>query len=169
MAKRIRHTRSTLLVVGEGDTEVAFLRHLRAIFCSDGKGVEVTIRNAYGKGPENVINTVTGHCRSVDYDHRMAFLDTDLVWTAGLKKEARAKKIEMIGSTPCIEGLLLQILGESVPSSSSVCKRKLQDLLGSDMTDRDHYGSRFSHEVLMAARLKIPALHALLNRFEGGK
>jgi len=169
MAKRIRHTRSTLLVVGEGDTEVAFLRHLRVIFCSDCKGVEVTIRNAYGKGPENVINTVIGHCRSIDYDHRMAFLDTDLLWTASLKKQARAEKIEMIGSTPCIEGLLLQILGESVPSSSSACKRKLQDLLGSDMTDRDHYGSRFSHEVLMAARLKIPELHALLNRFEGGK
>ena len=61
MAKRIRHTRSTLLVVGEGDTEVAFLRHLRVIFCSACKGVEVTIRNAYGKGPENVINTVIGH------------------------------------------------------------------------------------------------------------
>jgi len=48
--------RKTLLIVGEGDSEEAFLKHLRELYCSDGAGVAVTVRNAHGKGPEHVIN-----------------------------------------------------------------------------------------------------------------
>lgn len=169
MAKRIRRIRKTLLAVGEGKTEVAFLNHLRVIFCSDQKGVSVKILNAYGKGPENVVETLISHCRGVDYDHRLALLDTDILWTTELKKLARAQKIELIGSTPCIEGLLLQILSQPLHSTSLACKKKLQGLSGLAMTDRDHYAALFSCGVLMAARQRIPELNTLLNCFEGHK
>ena len=52
MARKRHPLRKTLLIVGEGDSEAAFLKHLRDLYCSGGAGVAVTVRNAHGKGPE---------------------------------------------------------------------------------------------------------------------
>ena len=40
----------TLLLVGEGATEEAFLRHVKSIYAPRGAGLKVTIKNAHGKG-----------------------------------------------------------------------------------------------------------------------
>lgn len=61
MAGKQHQIRKTLLVVGEGDSEKAFLRHLRGLYCSGGAGVAATVSNAHGGGPDNVIN----HTRQV--------------------------------------------------------------------------------------------------------
>lgn len=39
MTKNMRAQRSTLLAVGEGDCEQAFLQHLRTLYCADRLGV----------------------------------------------------------------------------------------------------------------------------------
>mgnify|MGYP001473509280 CR=1 FL=1 len=36
MARKQHQVRKTLLVVGEGDSEEAFLKHLRDLYCSGG-------------------------------------------------------------------------------------------------------------------------------------
>jgi len=87
-----------LLVVGEGDCEVAFLKHLRQIYCSGGRGVTVTINNAHGKGPENVVEHTRRQARPYSYDQVVAFLDTDIAWSDQLKKAARQDKIALVGS-----------------------------------------------------------------------
>ena len=56
MVSKQHQVRKTLLIVGEGDSEEAFLKHLRDLYCSGGAGLTVTVRNAHGKGPENVID-----------------------------------------------------------------------------------------------------------------
>lgn len=59
--KKQRPQRATLLAVGEGDSEVCFLKYLRSLYCANSAGVSVTVMNAHGKGPGNVINTAVGH------------------------------------------------------------------------------------------------------------
>lgn len=167
MARKQHHVRKTLLVVGEGDSEEAFLKHLRDLYCSGGAGVAVTVRNAHGKGPENVIDHTARQARIYSYDARVALLDTDIAWTDKLKKEARKAKIEMVGSTPCLEGLLLSILGKRPPVQSADCKKAIQQSLGIDLMERQGYAGHFPKAVLDSARTTIPDLDQLLLFFEG--
>lgn len=166
MVKKIRLQRRTLLIVGEGDCEVAFLQYLRSIYCCHSAGVNVTIRNAQGGGPDSVINHVVRQLRLGNYDHQIALLDTDIVWSPRLLKIARQNKIEMIGSTPCLEGLLLSILNKPLPTKSSVCKKNLQSFCKADMTEWRHYESHFPKEVFQKARQILTELDQLLIHFE---
>jgi len=45
-----RKTYRTLLLVGEGATEVAFLKHVKSLFVPRDAGLKVTIKDAHGKG-----------------------------------------------------------------------------------------------------------------------
>lgn len=153
-------------MVGEGDSEEAFLKHLRDLYCAGG-GVAVTVRNAHGKGPENVIDHAIRQARIYGYDARVALLDTDIHWTDRLKKTARKAAIEMVGSSPCLEGLLLSILGERPPEKSDACKKRIKQLHGLDLTERANYGALFSREVIESARPRLPDLDRLLRFYEG--
>ena len=167
VVRKSREVRPTLLVVGEGDCEIAFLKHLRQIYCSGGNGVEVTIRNAHGKGPENVLDHTCRQARIYSYDQVVSFLDTDIAWTDKLKKTARQAKVALVGSSPCLEGLLLTIFGQRPPEGSSNCKRMLRQQLNADMTDREHYERHFPKALLDESRQHIPELDRLLRFFEG--
>ena len=167
MVKKFRCQRRTLLVVGEGDCEVAFLKHLRNIYCADGGGVNVTIRNAQGGGPDSIVNQVIRYMRLIDYDWQVAFLDTDLVWSDKVKKNARKNKIVMVGSRPYLEGMLLNILKHPIPSSSDACKKNLQSFTKFDMTEWHHYEEYFSKVIIEGARFNEPELDTLLRYFEG--
>lgn len=167
MAKKQRHVRSTLLIVGEGDSEEAFLKHLRSLYCSSGEGVVATVRNAHGKGPENVIDFAKRQARIGEYRKLVALLDTDIPWTDALKKEARKARIVMIGSVPCFEGLLLSILGHRPAGQCAECKLSVKKMLGLDLTETQQYSGRFSKSVLEAARMNLPELDRLLRFFEG--
>jgi len=138
--RRVRQAQTTVLIVGEGDTDVAFIRHLSRLYNVRGCGVSVTIRNAHGYGPEQVLEYAIGQARVGDYDRRAALLDTDMPWTEVVKKRARSKRIEMLPSDPCLEGLLLRILNKPVPPQSDLCKRELQGL---DLKDPACYQKYF--------------------------
>ena len=60
-----RTVQTTVLIVGEGDTEKAFLDYLKSLYVTRGCGVSVTIRNAHGKGPINVVDTAIRQSRTV--------------------------------------------------------------------------------------------------------
>ena len=167
MARKQHRVRKTLLIVGEGDSEEAFLKHLRDLYCSGGAGVAVTVRNAHGKGPENVIDHAVRQAKIYSYDARAALLDTDIKWTDKLKKDARKAKINMIGSTPCFEGLLLSILGKRPADQCADCKKAIQQLIDIDLTERKTYAKHFPKAVLDAARLKVLELDLLLQAFQG--
>jgi hypothetical protein len=166
-SKQVRKQRKTLLAMGEGKTDAAFLAHLRRLYCTDGRGVNVTIRNANGKGPGNVIATAIGALRITSYDKKLCLLDTDLDWTTENKKDAKRKKIELIGSTPCLEGLLLLILQKIVPATSDECKRDLKILTSKSMYEPDDYLDLFTYEKLQIARSRIADLDRMLHLYEG--
>ncbi len=167
MARKQYQVRKTLLIIGEGDSEEAFLRHLRDLYCSGGTGVAVTVRNAHGKGPENVIDQAARQAKIYSYDARVALLDTDIPWTDKLKKHARKAKIDMVGSIPCFEGLLLSILGKRPDAQCADCKKSIQQLLGMDLTERQSYGKHFSKVVLDGARKTVKELDQLIAFYEG--
>ena len=165
---RDRLTRPTLLLVGEGSTEKPFLEHLRSLYCKDDAGVKVTIRNAHGKGPSNIIKKTARFAHGIGYDRRVALLDTDITWTDQNKRLARQQKIDLIGAIPCIEGLFLSILNKPVPESSQQCKNTLKKQLPSfNQLERKSYTSHLSKEVLEEARTRIPDLNKLLKYLEG--
>ena len=159
--------RKTLLAVGEGKSDAAFLKYLRAQFCAGGSGVSVTVRQANGKGPSNVISTAIGALRISSYDKKLCLLDTDIDWTNQNKIDAKRKKIELIGSTPCLEGLLLQILGRQSPSVSDDCKRQLKAITGKEMFEVEDYAVHFTYFHLQSVRTNIAELDKLLRLFEG--
>ncbi len=159
--------RKTLLAVGEGKADAAFLKYLRGLYCSGGNGVKVTVRDASGKGPSNVIGTAVGALRMSSYDKKLCLLDTDLVWTSENISDAKRKKIELVGSTPCLEGLLLQILGIAVPAASDDCKRQLKIITGKDMFEAEDYEANFPYVHLQNLRVQITELDKLLRLFEG--
>lgn len=127
----------------------------------------VTVRNAHGKGPENVINHTARQAKLYSYDTVVALLDTDIAWTDKLKKQARQSRIEMVGSTPCfLGGLLLAILGKRPPMQSVDCKKVLAQHLGVDLMERQSYCTYFSRAVLDKARQSIAELDRLLKFYE---
>lgn len=165
--KKQRQIRATLLAVGEGDTEEAFLKYLRSTYCSGNAGVSVTVMNAHGKGPGNVVGTAVGHLRMRAFDRALTLMDTDLEWMKKDREAARKNKIDLIGSTPCIEGLLLRLLGKPVPSQSVQCKKSMAQLTKVDLTDPGAYTNLIPKARLDVARLDIPELDQLLRLLEG--
>ena len=164
MPPRIRRVAShTVLLVGEGATELAFLKHIKSLYISRGCGVSATAKNAHGKGPDHVVDYAIRQCRNADYDRIAALLDTDLEMSEAVRRRARAKKIQIIGSTPCIEGLLLKILGEHVPATSEQCKARMGRTLPARLTYPDDYQANFPREFLDGRRGEVPELGRLLD------
>lgn len=93
---------------GEGETEGAFLKHLRSTY-GRNTGIKVRIDNGSGKTPEVVVKQAIKLSTSF-FDRRFVLIDTDVPWTDSVKKLAKSHKIELIGATPCIEGFLLSLL-----------------------------------------------------------
>lgn len=110
--KREPHRRQvarTVLVVGEGDAEVLFLQHLKALYVQRGSGVVVTIKNARGKGAANVVDFAARQSRNAAYDLVVALLDTDSDWNDRTRTAARKSRVHVAPCEPCLEALLLGI------------------------------------------------------------
>lgn len=163
----LRKAKTTVLIVGEGATEKAFLDHLKSHYVTRGCGVSVTTRNAHGKGPENVVDVAIRNSKGADYTIVAALMDTDLPWSPSLRKSARSKKICLVGASPCGDGLLLRILGDHVPAESAQCKEKLIERLGSKPVLPDVYRRDFTKALLDGQRGAIESLDKLLNLMAG--
>lgn len=64
----------TLLLVGEGETEQAFLQHVKALYVQRGSGLRVTVRCAHGKGAGHVVDYAIRQ-RIHQFDQVAALLD----------------------------------------------------------------------------------------------
>ena len=161
MARRHRPRRAqrTVLLVGEGDTDVAFLKHLKGLYNVRNCGVACTIRNAHGRGPEHVLDYTERQSRTADYDRKAAFLDTDIPWPQRMRKRAGQKYIELLPSEPCLEGFLLRILGQQVPALSNECKTLLRDM---NLKSHSCYEEHFPRELLDRRKVKIETLERLI-------
>lgn len=165
--KRARRQRKTLLVVGEGHTEVAFLSYLKTLYCRGANSVSVKVENAHGKGPENVLNTALRMQKRASYDGAVAVLDTDIPWTAALERKAKNNDVKLIGNNPSIEALFLALLGRKPPLGTAQCKEAVASLITVNLLDKNSYESWCTKEKLEKLRQLNKELNNLLEMYEG--
>lgn len=163
--RKIPSVRKTLLIVGEGHTEKAFLNYLKSIYCI--RAINVDVVNAQGKGPEHILNHALNCQAYSPRDLVGVLLDTDLNWPIEIVKRTKEKNFQLMGAIPCIDGFLLDILNETKPLESQKCKRKLTEILPGPSTDKNTYSSIFSQDILEQARKKNDVLNDLINLIQG--
>ncbi len=157
---------TTILLVGEGKTEVAFLSHLKSLYIQRNCGIKLTIKNARGKGPEYIVDFAVRQRHNAAYDRVAVLLDTDLAWSDAIKKKARKNRLTLLGSTPCIEGFLLDILAQHVPPKTPACKQRCTDVIAGSLLEPESFQAQFTQELLEARRSGIAILDELLKCFE---
>lgn len=89
-------------------------------------------------------------------------LDTDIAWKKEKINEAEYNNIKLVGSEPCLEGLLLKILDKSVSDESKKCRTQLQNMLPGKSTESRSYVPLFKKELLDKARNKVEHLNILI-------
>lgn len=153
----------TVLLVGEGYAEVAFIAHLRSLYPSRGFGLAITVKNARGTGALSVVNFAIRLGQNFDYDFTMTLLDTDAGWDDKTQNIARRGKVQVVPCNPCLEAMLLALHGEVQQGrSSSHHKHAFQNKFGKPANDISVYAKNFPKEFLEKARVKSPELESLL-------
>jgi hypothetical protein len=172
MAKSVvlkRKAQKTLLFVGEGSTEKAFLDYLKELYHLRWSGVIIKTRSAEGGSPEGIIRKAIKWVQFEQYDDGCVLLDSDIPVPDSLLKKALSKRIRLFMPTPCIEGLFLKILGDfdriiqDTPTCKSEFHRKY--LTEDEATDKENYKRIFTKSVLDNNR-KITLLDNLIRIFE---
>lgn len=130
---------STLIIVGEGAHEKAFLSHLKELYAQN-TGQRVKLDSADGGSPEDIIRTTIKKTKHVAFDRKFILMDSDIEIDAKTLAMAKQAKITIIKSEPlCLEGMLLNMLGEQVPNSSQKCKSKLHPKLNGNPAYKESY------------------------------
>lgn len=166
MARRqppLRPVRRTLLLVGEGLAEEAFLRHLKALYLERGSKV-VTIKNAKGKGGGHVLDYTLRQRKAAAFDDVAVLLDTDHDWDDERRGQARKAGVAVFEATPCLEAVLLDIAGHRPPATTAVCKRDFAQHFGHEAHVASLYAAHFPLALLEAARQRVQVLAALIQR-----
>lgn len=150
MAKIRKVKLATLLIIGEGTHEKAFLLHMKSIY--DGENNQtIKVDAASGGSPIEIIDETLRKYNHADYDKKVILLDADVTIRQQDRDKARKHKIELIVSNPiCLEGMLLELLGHNVTAYSSAiaCKNRLHPLLSGLPTKPSSYAQIFPKSVL---------------------
>jgi len=154
----------TLLIVGEGQDEVAFLNHVKQFPGVRGNGWQITIRNAKGKGAAHVIDVARRHSQIADYDGVAAWFDTDTDWNVQAERVASKHRIQVVKSEPCLEALLLRVLGKQ-PGPDHQLKDQLAPFVDHRPAQSTSYKANFAQAALNAARASEITLDEILQLF----
>ena len=155
----------TLLIVGEGYHEEAFLHHVKKLYAPRRCGLAVTIKNARGKGAKHVIDHTIRQIANAKFDAVASMFDTDTDWSSALEKRARQKKIQLLPSGPCFDALMLRLLGVNPQGDTRALKRLLAPYLNNDPTRPENYQRYFDQERLERGRVNEPTIDTLLKLF----
>ncbi len=158
----IRKAQRTLLIVGEGRHEEAFLNHLKRHYVQRDCGLSVTIKNARGKGAQHVIKWTARQIANAEYDTVAVLLDTDTDWNPKTEKMAKANRIHVLKSEPCFEAMMLRLIGKTATGNAQSLKKQFAPYVNNDATLRDHYALHFGPDCLQAGRGKELTIDALL-------
>ncbi len=163
MAKQpLRKTNRTVLIVVEGDTEEAFVTHVKSLYYRRGMQLSVSIRNAHGHGPQGIINKLKSVAQTADFDRRIAVLDSDIPLKTHETTWLRKAKVEIVVSSPAIEATLLAILGKRTHAATAKCKSELLRHAPGDQTEALYHQRHFPLATLELARDRVDVLAALI-------
>lgn len=153
----------TVLLVGEGYAEAAFLQHLKALFVERQSGLSVSVKNARGKGALGVVNFAVRQSQNAAYDVKAALLDTDTGWDAKTQAIARREKISVVPCQPCLEAMLLALHGDATQGKSTQqLKQAFTVRFGTQAHDAALYAKHFPKARLDKSRGQSPELEQLL-------
>lgn len=137
-----RAVRRTILIQCEGKRDKAFLEHLRSMYCSGlVGGPDVFVREAKGKGGNNVVDTLIGNLMTRDFDLAVAFCEADVPPEPAYVKRMKAlgKRGAIVMANSCLEAMLLRILGRRVPDTVTDCKIEIEQVAGSQLFAPSEY------------------------------
>ena len=163
MTRHIKIQKNTVFAFGEGESELVFLKYLKSVYSCEK--TSVTVRHAGGKDVAYILEKAIRVRGGGSFNHSFILLDTD----RGLPEELR---MELIGSTPCLEGMLLSILepqSNHVTRSSGDCKKYfIKNYIGADriITSKD-CEKYFSKTILDKAKISNPTLKRIVDIMEG--
>lgn len=166
MKKRV--VRETLLIVVEGDAEVALVRHLKVVY-RDSLGRAVQEANARGKGGRHVLETAIRRANNRDHDKVILLLDTDKDWSEAERAKTRRsrmgrrRRLDVIESNPCLEAWLLRILGVAAEGSTREFKKLFKERVGCEAHESGWMEELLSREALDEGRGKVQQLAELMN------
>ena len=167
MVKKTRRIlRSTLIIVGEGIHEKAFLSHLKSLY-SANTNQKVKVDSADGGSPEDIVRTAIKKSKGIAYDKKFILMDSDIAIDEKTKKLAQKNNITIILSEPlCLEGMLLHLLGIRVPENSKKCKSLLHPKLDGKPTEKRSYEKLITKELLESSEIEqiVLLLKVLQNR-----
>jgi hypothetical protein len=154
----------TVLAVGKGETERAFLQFLKGQLNKRDDGISIRIIYAGGGSPECIIHHAI-KMNPKNYDCAFALLDMDVPCGGSYLEKARINRLELIWCVPCIEGLFLKILETDFDpriKSAFECKKLFADnyLNDDEKLDPKKYEIIFSYD-LIERRVQVEELATL--------
>ena len=118
MARRKRQKKITVLIVGEGKSDAVFLNHMKPLYAHSSFSVKIVAAN--GGSPDSVVQRVVNEG---DYDRKFILIDEDIKVPQQCSKRCKSKNIKIIICSPqCLEGMILELLGQNIPHTSKGCK-----------------------------------------------
>lgn len=140
---------ATLIVVGEGPCDKAFLAYMKSLYDVKETGQKVKLDAADGGHPDIMLKDMDRKYKHADYDKRVLFIDSDVEVTEVILARAKRLGIEIVQSRPlCLEGMLLDVLGSKVPRTSQACKEVLHPQLKGRPTLAQSYQELFPKDIL---------------------
>jgi hypothetical protein len=162
-AKPVRRAKTTVLIVGEGSAEVAFLQHLRVTFLgSRDAGLSLKVINARGKGGAHVLRVAMRSRNNAAFDRVAALLDTDADWGPLQRRKAKDAGVTVFESNTCLEIELLAIAGVKAADGAKDAKARFEAHFKYPAHEAAVYTARFDAAVLMATRNRSDWLDAIL-------
>jgi len=164
--RKPRRPNWTVLAIGEGETEKAFLQFLKGLYNKREDGISIKVNYAGGGDPECVIDHAV-KMNPKNYNRAFVLLDKDLPCRQTYLKKARTNKLELIWCIPCIEGLFLKILETAFDASvktTSECKRLFEGKYLSEgaKLDPEKYAKIFSHGFIESKRGQVQELDRII-------
>lgn len=168
----------SILLFGEGKTEAFFLSHLRQIYGTPGTAIKV--EHGRGGSVRTVVQGAIKIACLAEYSAVVVLLDSDRDDEPVPASRCKANGLVIKYSTPCIESLFLEILGDPKWSklrhgarASDQCKSHfhatyLQTDQNGQVMERlkNCFRRQFPKEVLDEARTKIPLLDEIIRAIE---
>lgn len=163
--KHKRLEKTTIFACAEGETEEAFLKYLKFIYCRNNNSY-VKVKTI--KRIDKIIRCkITGA-----YDCTFYLRDNDVSLSQESKRKAKKNKIEIIEIQQCIEKLLLLILNPKFKCKSSntinvsdLCKKEFEKryLDKKKKLIPENYKKIFPKKLLEKRRKKIPILDEIIS------
>lgn len=131
---------TTLIIVGEGECEKAFLEHLKSLYNERHSGKKIKIDYQGGGSPHDIIKYTYKTIRNISYDEIYILMDSDVAVADSDQKFAKDHRFTILYSTPlCLEAMLLAVLGQPIPITAQACKDKLYPQLSGNPTQKESY------------------------------